>query len=46
MEQKRFKKVYLDPKDYEGIERAARLTRNIFPWVVLIVVVFLIKGLV
>ena len=45
MEQKRFKKVELDPKDYEGIERAARLTRKLFPWLVLIVGIILVKGL-
>lgn len=43
MERKRFQKQYLDPKDYEGIERAARLTRKLFPWLVPIVGYFLKK---
>lgn len=43
MEQKRFEKVYLDPKDYEGMERAARWTREHFPWIVPIIGYFLKK---
>ena len=34
MEQKRFEKQYLDPKDYEDIERAAKWAREHFPWLV------------
>ena len=40
MEQKRFEKQYLDPKDYEGMERAANWVRNHFPWLVRIVGLF------
>lgn len=43
MEQKRFQKQYLDPKDYEGIERAAGLTRKLFPWLVPVIGYFLRK---